>query len=168
MAITTEARDLLEEVLGGLYASTSSAFPFIQKFRVAHERQRALIDDLVEHGYLKQHRHPLEDKDDGYRLTDDRYVLTSKGLFACISETAKTAAAEFDSLLPGLQDAYRKQPGSSWAIDELAQHVDRPTQEIAKTLALFSDLVTDRPWWPDLTGWSSASSSPNRSSILPR
>lgn len=152
MAITTEARDLLEEVLGGLYASTSSAFPFIQKFRVAHERQRALIDELVEHGYLKQHRHPVDDEDDGYRLTDDRYLLTSKGLFACTSEAAKTAAAEFDSLLPGLQDAYREQPGHSWAVDELARHVNRPTRELAKTLALFSDLVTDRPWWPDRDG----------------
>jgi predicted ATPase len=154
MAITTEARDLLEEVLGGLYASSSGAFPRIQEFRVAHERQRALIDELVEHGYLKQHRHPIyhDDQDDGYVLADDRYVLTSKGLFACTSETAKAAAAEFDSLLRGLQDAYRKQPGYKWSTDELARQVTRPTRELARTLALFSDLLTDRPWWPDPEG----------------
>jgi predicted ATPase len=147
MAISGEARELLEEVLRELHAS--NAFPRVQEFRVAHERQRALIDELVAHGYLKVHRPPAKRPDDH---SADRYLLTDKGLFACTSETARAAVAEFDALLPSLQDAYRKQPGRVWPSEKLAELVDRPDPEVARTLALFSELLTNRAWDPDQSG----------------
>src|SRR5215510_1401155 len=126
MAITPEARDLLEEVLGALYTSTPGAFPRVHEFRLAHERQRRLIDELVEQGYLKSDR--------------DRYVLTHEGLFACTSETARSAVEEFDSLLPTLKDVYREQAGRLWFITDLAQRMERPASELARTLTLFIEL----------------------------
>ena len=109
MAISVEARELLEEVLREIYAS--NAFPRVQEFRVAHERQRALIDELVEQGYLKPRRPERMATRDP---SQDRYVLTSKGVLACTSEAARAAVAEFDTLLPNLQNAYRQRPGYTW------------------------------------------------------
>src|SRR5260221_10764382 len=99
MAITPEARDLLEEVLGAFYASTTGTFPGVQEFRLGHESQRALIDELVETGYL--------------RPSSERYVLTLNGLRECSSPTAKKAVEAFDSLLPRLKEAYRQDPQRS-------------------------------------------------------
>jgi predicted ATPase len=121
----------------------------VQAFRVAHERQRTLIDELVEQGYLKVHRHPDSYPDDH---REDRYVLTNKGLFACTSETARAAVAEFDALLPRLQDAYRKRPGYVRGAFELGELVGHPRTELARTLALFSELLTNHEWKPDPDG----------------
>lgn len=147
MAISAEARGLLEEVLQQVHAS--GAFPRVQEFRVAHERQRALLDELVEQGYLNV-RHPPSLYDDD--RTWDRYVLTTTGLFACTSDAARAAVAEFDELLPSLQDAYRKRPGYTWHAGELAGFLGRPSQHTARTLALFSDLMTSGDWLPDENG----------------
>ncbi|HEX7839728.1 MAG TPA: AAA family ATPase [Kofleriaceae bacterium] len=135
MAITPEARDMVEEVLGALYASTPGAFPRVHEFRLAHERQRRLIDELVEQGYLAP--------------KGEQYVLTRQGLLACNSETARNAIEEFDSLLPGLQNAYREQPdpGHWWSIAELAQRVERPEPVLARTLRLFSEPLIDAVRW---------------------
>ena len=147
MAIRAEARELLEEVLRELY--TSNALPRVQKFRVAHERQRTLIDDLVEQGYLKPHRPDWVDARDP---SEDRYVLTSKGVLACTSDTARAAVAEFDTLLPILQNAYRQRPGYVWRAHELAGLAGRSAPDVARTLALFSDLLTSGEWSPDRSG----------------
>lgn len=147
MAIRAEARELLEEVLREVYASND--FPRVQAFRVAHERQRTLIDDLVEHRYLNADRHPSEPAD----RSRDRYLLTNQGLFACTSDTARAAVAAFDSLLPALRDAYREQPGRVWTIEELAQRISRPELELTRTLLLFGEQLTGRPWWHEQHGF---------------
>jgi predicted ATPase len=150
MAISAEARELLEEVLRELYAS--NAFPRVQAFRVAHERQRALIDELVEQGYLKQHRPSwprLFNTDD---RSEDLYIVTSKGVLACTSEAAKAAVAEFNDMLPSLQDAYRKRPGHAWSVDDLAELIGRPAPEVARTLTLFSELLINSEWSLDDNG----------------
>ncbi|HEX3476930.1 MAG TPA: AAA family ATPase [Kofleriaceae bacterium] len=147
MAIRAEARDLLEEVLRELYAS--NAFPRVRDFRVTHEHQRTLIDELLEHQYLKSHRPDWVDPSD---RSENRYLLTSKGLLACTSETARAAVAEFDSLLPSLQNAYRNRPGYTWEARELAGVTGRPDLAVARTLALFSDLLTNGEWTPDHSG----------------
>jgi predicted ATPase len=148
MAISAEARELLEEVLHQLHAS--HAFPSVQAFRVAHERQRTLIDELVEQGYLKVHRPSW-----GRVFSDrsrDLYVVTSKGVLACTSEAARAAVAEFNDLLPSLQDAYRKRPGDAWSADELAELIGRPAPEVARTFTLFSELLSSSEWSRDDDG----------------
>lgn len=145
MAIRAEARELLEEVLRELY--TSNAFPGVQEFRGAHARQRTLINELVEQGYLQVRRSSWG------RVFNDRsgdlYIVTSKGVLACTSEAARAAVAEFNALLPSLQAAYRKQPGHTWSPYELAEFTARPIPEVARTLTLFSELLSESEWTPD-------------------
>jgi predicted ATPase len=126
MAISAEARALLENVLGSLYASLSGTFPRVQAFRGKHEHQHALIRELIEQGLL--------------RVDWERYLLTPKGLFECHSSVAQDAIEEFDALLPQLKDLYKKQPGRTWIVADLAQQVGRQEPELARTLALFNEL----------------------------
>jgi predicted ATPase len=135
MALTAEARTLLEEVLERFCSPASGTFPRVQEFRLAHEDQRALIDELIEHGYLKTEW--------------ERYVLTQRGVLECRSKTAQRAVEEFDSLLPLLKDAYRKRPEYPWSIVELAQEVARAPLDVAKILTLFNDLPIKSSWSRD-------------------
>ena len=132
MVITAEARALLEEVLERFYSPESGEFPGIQEFRLAHEERRALIDELVQEGYLKPE--------------SERYVLTQRGVEECYSDTAKRAVEQLDSLLPKLKNAYRKQPGQVWNITELAQEVALPPLDLARTLTVFIELPIASAW----------------------
>ena len=132
MVITAEARALVEEVLERFYSPESGEFPGVQEFRLAHEDCRALIDELVQQGYLKPE--------------SERYVLTLRGIQECYSKTAQRAVEQFDSLLPKLKTAYRKQPEQVWDITELAQEVALPPLDLARTLTVFIELPIASAW----------------------
>jgi len=126
MTIRSDARALLQEILEDFYQPEPAQFPAVQALRVSHEAQRSLIDELVATQHLKQ--------DMG------RYALTVKGLLACGSAEAKRLAEACDALLPALKDAYRAEPGRTWAVDELAQRTGKRSAEIAKNLAFLIEL----------------------------
>jgi predicted ATPase len=126
MTISSDARALLRDVLEHLYRPESAAFPAVQAFRLRHEPQRRLIDELISSGHLK--------------VVMGRYALTIKGLLACGTAEAKREVEACNTLLPWLQGAYREQPGKTWSVDELAQRSGRRSAEVAKNLTFLNEL----------------------------
>lgn len=126
MTVSNDARALLQEVLEHLYQPGLPQFPAVQAFRLSHESQRGLLDELINSQHLKHDA--------------NRYALTLRGLRACDSKEAKREIEACDALLPVLKDAFRSQPGKRWSAEELAQRAGCSAPEVAKNLTFLVEL----------------------------
>jgi len=139
MSVTEAARALLQEVLEHLLRPETGQFPPVEAFRLSHESQRSLLDELISSQYLK--------------LDGSRYALTLNGLRACGSSEAKGEIEACDALLPVLKDAYRADPGKTWSVGELAQRAGRRAPEVARELTSLLELPIISYSGRDQTTW---------------
>jgi predicted ATPase len=108
-----EERQLLDEALR-TFLETGS-WPAARDFRVAHERQRHLVDALQARGWLD------------YR--DGSYIVTGRGLHWCSRELAERLSSECDQVLRTLQELYRSGPSRRVSVEQVAQRMGRPLHE---------------------------------------
>lgn len=123
-------RELLRELLAE--ALQYGTYPEVTPFRLAHESDRNLIDELI-------HDHFIE-KEVG------RYILPLKGLRECDNEEARAEIEFATSLIPVLQDAYRHAPGGTVKSEEMAQKLDKSEGEVQRALTILRRL----PVWGSL------------------
>ena len=107
--------DALEQFL------TAGQFPSYSQFRIRHEPQRPVIDQLLRQDLL--------------RNDNDSIVVTLAGLFSINTETSKSLVERCDRIIPAMKDAYRANPGSELKVSELAKHLQRKRR---KSLVIFS------------------------------
>ncbi len=113
-------RELLKELLSA--ARSKGTYPEAHPFRIAHEKDRKLIDELVQARLVEQ---------DG-----GRYMLTIEGLQAFESEDASVELDAAASLVTLLQDHYRQAASGQMTSEALAQTAGRPVVEVQRALTL--------------------------------
>lgn len=129
---------LLNEILTEFLSAGS--FPETRSFRLKHERDRSVLDNLVRDGFLRQISNLA-----GKSL----YALTLKGFQASSSESSATLIRQLDSLLEELKAAYRTAPDKTWTADELAEQFHRPLTSVLRGLSLLVELPIFRSWGQD-------------------
>jgi len=117
-------REILRELLSE--ARTRGVYPEVQRFRLAHEADRHLLDALVQAG--------LVDVDTG------RYVLTLDGLRECESDEARAQIEQAASLIPLLQGRYRQAPAGTLRAADLARQIGKAENEVQRSLTLLRHL----------------------------
>ena len=133
LPLTDEARALLQEVLEYLQVPGGPAFPKAQDFRLKHEQQRVLIDDLLG-TYLKA-------EGANYRLTVD-------GLVACATPEAKRWVDACNALLDAMKSAYRVGPDKPWSAAALAEKSNLQELEVSVCLTFLTEGRLLKGWTP--------------------
>ncbi len=93
-------RELLQTV------KETGAFPENKTFRLNHEKERNIINELIQHKLVV--------------LWAERYVLTLSGVRAISGPEARAEIQMVAGLFRALQDAYREQPNKIWTPSELS------------------------------------------------
>lgn len=124
MDIGDDARALLEEVLAQV--RREGVYPEAITFRLGHEPQRPLIDDLLEKGLLAAQA--------------GHYLLTLQGLLALGSEGARQEVAAANGLLDLLKECFRAEARKDWTVQELSKLAGKEESAVARSLTFLSDL----------------------------
>jgi len=119
------ARSLLQEIYYHLRGT--GEFPEVAGFRVSHETDRSLLDDLKQEGFLV--------------VPSGRYQLTTKGLRACDTDETRKEFENFAALIPVLQDCYREGFRKNWTSNEIAARSGTDLSELDRTLTLFKEAI---------------------------
>ena len=114
---------LLQDLLKAV--RETGTYPEVQPFRLAHEAERAAIDEMVEVQLIY--------------VDTGRYMLTLDGLHACNSDDAEAELDATAALVPYLQDAYRRAPEMLIRASELARQLGKEKAEVQRSLTLLRD-----------------------------
>lgn len=134
MAGDNRTKELLRELLSEV--RTKGAYPETRPFRVAHETERPLIDEVVRAGLVEN--------------VAGRYALTLDGLRACETEEAVAELDAASKLIPVLQDRYRRTPQGVVQPSDLAEELGTPESDVQRALTFLGNLKI----------WSSSAISP--------
>lgn len=136
MVLSQAQRHLLSSVLE--HHRTMRSFPEVRQFRLQHEAERHLIDDLVNRGYLRT--------ESAWKSNDQVYRLTLRGLLEIDSQAAREIIQTSDSLIPTLRDLYRLDPSRSWTVSDIIERIKRPPDSVVMALTFLRDM----PIWSSL------------------
>lgn len=119
--------DPKRRVLNDLFEETiaTGRFPSAHGFRIRHEAQRPLIDELDRERLITQ--------------THVYYRLTLKGLRSLDSDAARIELESIGSLIPYLQEMWRQESASRSNTQQLSDRTGKPRPEVARLLTYLSD-----------------------------
>jgi predicted ATPase len=138
MTIDERTREFLRELLG--VARSTGTYPQVQAFRDAHESDRRLIDQMLLAGLVE--------------IEMGRYMLTLTGLRECDSREARGELEAAASLIPLLQDHWRKAHGAPVTSAALAQQLSKPELDVQRALTVARQLPISSGLYRDqTTGW---------------
>lgn len=104
MSTRDESRALLQELLKE--AQDDGEWPAVSRFRVDHEPQRGILDELVQSGLVTNQ--------------GNRYVVSARALGRMAGTLADRELAALRELVERLQDAYRSAPDNpQWSVQSL-------------------------------------------------
>lgn len=125
MTVDDRRRALLRELL--TEARSRGTYPEVRPFRLAHEADRHLLDDM--------HQARLVDVGTG------RYILTLGGLRECGTDEARAEIESAARLIPLLQDQYRQAGEGPVRAADLARQARKTEAEVERALTLLSPLL---------------------------
>ncbi len=128
-------RELLREILTEV--RTRGAYPRYQTFRLAHETDRGLLDELLQEGLVE--------------VDTGRYILTLDGLQECETGEARAELHNAANLITVLQNRYRLAPGDPVTAADLGRQAHKTEAEVQRALTLLSHV----PIWGSLNRDSS-------------
>lgn len=124
MTIDERTRELLCELVEA--AHSTGTYPQVKAFRVEHESDRSHIDEMVQAGLIE--------------VAMGRYMLTLKGLRECDTPEARAELAAAASLIPVLQEHWRRSHGAHVTSATLAHQLGKPELDVQRALTIAAQL----------------------------